>query len=254
MMDWIRRSVAIPVLIGLILVVRPGMATGESKAKVEPAPNILTEEEKRTGWLLLFDGKSMDGWRTFKQSYTLPGWKVEDGTMACVDPKNAGDIVTIEKFDWFELSLEFKISEAGNSGIMFHVTDDGSTIWATGPEIQLEDNEKASDPIRTGWMYGLYEAEIDHRTNKPIDTTNPAGEWNHVRIVIASPPAESLVEVNGVKYYAFIWNSDDFRARVAKSKFKSLPRFAKSDAGFIGLQGDHGSVAFRNIKLRPIKG
>ena len=62
------------------------------------------------------------------------------------------------------------------------------------------------------------------------------------------------MDVNGVKYYDFVYNSDDFKARVAKSKFKSMPGFAKSDSGFIAVQGDHGSVSFRNIKLRPIAG
>ncbi len=169
-----------------------------------------------------------------------------------MNPKNAGDLVTTDAYDWFELSLEYNISEAGNSGIMFHVTNDGGTIWATGPEIQLEDNQKATDPERCGWMYQLYKPEIDPKTNKPVDATKPVGEWNHIRIVLAPPPAKSEVDVNGVKYYDFVYNSDDFKARVAKSKFRKMPGFAKSDSGFIGLQGDHGSISFRNIKLRPI--
>ena len=70
--------------------------------------------------------------------------------------------------------------------------------------------------------------------------------------MIAPPPAKSEVDVNGVKYYDFVYNSDDFKARIAKSKFARMPSFAKSDSGFIGLQGDHGAVAFRNIKLKPI--
>ena len=155
-------------------------------------------------------------------------------------------------YDWFELSLEYNIAEAGNSGIMFHVTNDGGAIWATGPEIQLEDNVKAADPERCGWMYQLYKPKTDLKTGKPIDATKPVGQWNHMRIVIAPPPAKSEVNVNGVKYYDFVYNSDDFKARVANSKFRKMSGFAKSDSGFIGLQGDHGSIAFRNIKLRPI--
>jgi hypothetical protein len=113
-------------------------------------------------------------------------------------------------------------------------------------------NQKAADPERCGWMYQLYKPEIDPKTNKPLDATKPVGEWNRIRIVIAPPPAKSEVDVNGVKYYDFVYNSDDFRERVAKSKFRKMPNFAKSDSGFIGLQGDHGSISFRNIKLRPI--
>ncbi|HVS35076.1 MAG TPA: DUF1080 domain-containing protein [Gemmataceae bacterium] len=221
-------------------------------ADPSPAPNQLTDDEKKAGWKLLFDGKSFDGWHSFKRDDVLPGWQIKDGTLACVDPHNAGDIVTADKFDWFELSVDYNISEAGNSGIMFHVTNDGPAIWATGPEVQLEDNVKAADPIRCGWLYQLYQPPDDPQTGKPLDATKPVGEWNTMRILISPPPAKSEVDVNGVKYYDFVWNSDDFKARVAKSKFKKMAGFAKSDSGFIGLQGDHGAVAFRNIKLRPI--
>jgi hypothetical protein len=216
------------------------------------APNQLTDDEKKAGWRLLFDGKSFVGWHNFKREGVRSGWQVKDGFLVCVNPKNAGDLVTTDKYDWFELSIEYNISEAGNSGIMFHVTNDGGTAWATGPEIQLEDNQKAADPERCGWMYQLYKPEPDPKTGKPVDATKPVGEWNHIRIVLAPPPAKSEVEVNGVKYYDFVYNSDDFKARVAKSKFRKMPVFAKSDSGFIALQGDHGSISFRNIKLRPI--
>jgi hypothetical protein len=244
---------ALVVLPTALLLARLG-AAADDKAKTDKgALNQLTDEEKKAGWKLLFDGKTLDGWHNFKKDTVRPGWQVKDGTLACVDPKDAGDIVTADKYDWFELSIEYNISEAGNSGIMFHVTNDGNAIWATGPEIQLEDNVKAKDPERCGWMYNLYKPEIDPKTGKPIDATKPVGEWNHIRIVIAPPPAKSSVEVNGVKYYDFVWNSDDFKERVSKSKFKDMKNFAKSDSGFIGLQGDHGSIAFRNIKLRPIK-
>jgi hypothetical protein len=215
-------------------------------------PNQLTDAEKQAGWKLLFDGKSFTGWHNFKQKDVRPGWQVKDGALVCVNPRRAGDLVTADKYDWFELSIDYNISEAGNSGIMFHVTNDGDHIWATGPEVQLEDNQKAADPQRCGWLYELYKPPADSKTGKPLDATKPVGEWNHIRIVIAPPPQKSEVEVNGVKYYDFVYSSDDFKARVAKSKFRKMPGFAKHDSGFIGLQGDHGSVAFRNIKLRPI--
>jgi hypothetical protein len=239
-------ALALLVLPAALLLARLGAAADEK------GMNQLTDNEKKAGWKLLFDGKTLEGWHNFKKDDVRPGWQVKDGTLACVDPKNAGDIVTADKYDWFELSIEYNISEAGNSGIMFHVTNDGPAIWATGPEIQLEDNVKAKDPERCGWMYNLYKPENDPKTGKPIDATKPVGEWNHMRIVIARPPAKSEVDMNGVKYYDFVYNSDDFKARVAKSKFRDMPGFAKYDSGFLGLQGDHGSVSFRNIKLRPI--
>jgi len=213
--------------------------------------NTLTAEEKAAGWKLLFDGKDLSGWHNFKKEGVRPGWQVKDGTLACVDPHNAGDLVTSDKYDWFELQLDYNISEGGNSGIMYHVTDAGGAVWATGPEIQLEDNAKAADPQRCGWLYGLYKPADDPKTGKTLDATKPAGQWNHMRIVIS--PEKCTHEVNGVKYVEYVLGSDDFKQRVAKSKFGSMPNFAKSDIGYISLQGDHGQVAFRKIKIRPLK-
>jgi 3-keto-disaccharide hydrolase len=224
-----------------------------SRTVAADAPNQLTDAEKKAGWKLLFDGKSLDGWHNFKRDGVRPGWQVKDGALVCADPKNAGDIVTKEKFDWFELSIEYTISEAGNSGILFHVTEAGNSTWQTGPEIQLEDNRKAADAQRCGWLYQLYKPENDPKTNKPLDATKPVGEWNHIKVVIAKAPGKSEVVVNGTKYYEFVYGDDDFKARVAKSKFAKMPNFAKADSGFLALQGDHGSVSFRNIKLRPLE-
>jgi len=213
--------------------------------------NTLTDAEKAAGWKLLFNGKDLSGWHNFKKEGVRSGWQVKDDTLACVDPHNAGDIVTADKFAWFELELDFNMSEGANSGIIFHVTDQGGAVWATGPEIQLEDNAKAGDPQKCGWLYGLYKPANDPATDKPIDATKPAGQWNHLRIVIG--PEQCLHEMNGVKYVEYVLGSDDFKARVAKSKFGSMPKFAKSDSGYLALQGDHGQVSFRNIKVRPLE-
>lgn len=214
-------------------------------------PNTLSADEKAAGWKLLFDGHSLDGWHNFKKEGVRPGWQIKDGTIACVDPHNAGDIVTTGKYGWFELQLDYNISEGGNSGIMYHVTDEGGAAWATGPEIQLEDNPKAADPQKCGWLYALYQPGIDPKTGKTIDATKPAGEWNHMRIVIS--PEKCTHEVNGVNYVEYVLGSDDFNARVAKSKFGKMPKFAKAESGYLALQGDHGQVSFRNIKIRPIE-
>ena len=214
------------------------------------AHNTLTKAEKSAGWKLLFDGKSLDGWHNFKAEGVKPGWQAKDGTLACVDPHNAGDIVTAEKFGAFELQLDFNMSEGANSGIMFHVTEDGGAAWATGPEIQLEDNAKAADAQKCGWLYALYQPAMDAKTGKPIDATKPAGEWNHMRIVIS--PTKCTHEVNGVKYVEYVLGSEDFNSRVAKSKFGKMPKFAKAESGWLAFQGDHGQVAFRNVKIRSL--
>ena len=193
----------------------------------------------------------MTGWHNFKSDTIRPGWQVKEGALVCVDPHNAGDIVTADKFTWFELQLDYNISKGGNSGIMFHVADEGGAVWATGPEFQLEDNQAAADPVRCGWLYALYQPPIDPKTGKTLDATKPAGEWNHVRLLISKEKCEH--EINGVKYFDYVLGSDDFKGRVAKSKFASMPGFAKFDTGALALQGDHGQVSFRNIKVRAVE-
>ncbi|HEX5105857.1 MAG TPA: DUF1080 domain-containing protein, partial [Pirellulaceae bacterium] len=146
-------------------------------AAAEPAPNTLTDEEKAAGWKLLFDGKTTEGWRNYKKPEIGEGWKVEDGALVRA-AGGAGDILTKDKYGAFELSLEFNISKGGNSGLMFHVTEEGGAPWHTGPEIQIQDNQDGHDPQKAGWLYQLYQPEGD------LDAARPAGEWNQIRILI----------------------------------------------------------------------
>ncbi len=206
--------------------------------------NTLTAREARSGWILLFDGQTTKGWHTFKEKEAKPGWVVKDGVLTSVDPDNAGDLVTDAKFDWFELTLDYNLGKGQNSGIMFRVADEGEAIWYSGPEVQIYDDHGEPGAQKTGWLYELY--------SSPVDSTNPPGEWNHFRIIVA--PKKCMTYVNGVKYYEYVLGSDDFKARVAKSKFADMPLFAKLPKGSIGIQGDHGVVSFRNIKIRPIRG
>jgi hypothetical protein len=236
--------------LGLWIVSASALIGSTFFASAQDANNTLTAAEKTAGWQLLFNGTNFDGWHNFHKEGIAPGWEIQDGAM--VDVAHGGDIVTSGQYDWFELELDYKISEDGNSGIMFHVTDKGPRIWATGPEFQLEDNATAADPWRCGWLYGLYRPPMDPATGKPIDATKPANEWNHVRLVITPQKCEHWI--NGVKYFEYVLHSDDFNARVAASKFSKMPGFAQSDIGYIGLQGDHpGAVSFRNVKIHPVK-
>jgi len=133
---------------------------------------------------------------------------------------------------------------------MFHASNQERAAWATGPELQLEDNAKASDPQRCGWLYGLYKPENDPATGKPVDATKPAGEWNRLRLLVT--PEKCVHEINGVKYFEYVLGSDDFKRRVADSKFGKMKNFAKFDRGHLVFQGDHGKVSFRNMKLRVV--
>ena len=212
-----------------------------SAAADDSPPNTLTEAEQQAGWKLLFDGKTTAGWRNFKKSDISSGWKVEDGELVRAE-KGAGNIVTTEPYKAFELSLEYKISPAGNSGLMYHVDEAVASPPMTGPEIQIQDNKLGHDPQKAGWLYQLYPSSED--------ATKPAGEWNQIRVLIT--PDKCVQWMNGVKYCEYVKGSADWDERVAKSKFAKWPQFGKATSGYICLQ-DHGDVvAFRNIKIRPI--
>lgn len=208
----------------------------------EPAPaNTLTDAEKAAGWKLLFDGKTTTGWRNYKKESIGPGWKVEEGKLVRA-ANGAGDIVTTDQYDSFELTLDYNISKGGNSGLMYHVLETEGAPWMTGPEIQIQDNKDGHDPQKAGWLYQLYSSEKD--------ATKPAGEWNTLRILITPEKCEQFM--NGEKYCEYVKGSADWNERVAKSKFGKMENFGKPTKGFISLQ-DHGNlVSFRNIKIRPI--
>lgn len=215
-----------------------GLATAD-----EAAPNTLTAAEKAAGWKLLFDGKTTNGWRNYKKPDIAAGWKVENGALVR-GTQQAGDIITADQYGAFELSLEYNISPGGNSGLMFHVTEEGVTPWRTGPEIQIQDSSSAAkDPQKPGWLYQLYKSDVD--------AAKPAGEWNQLRLLVT--PTKSATWMNGQLYYEYVKGSKDWDERVAKSKFAKEPNFGKPTSGYICLQ-DHGNpVSFRNIKIRVVE-
>ena len=221
--------------------------------------NRLTESEKRSGWELLFDGTSLEGFKGYQQDTPGAGWQVIDG--AIVRTEAAGDLLTKEMYDSFEIQLEYRISKAGNSGLMFHVTEDGKRPWYSGPEVQIIDNDAGKDGQKAGWLYQLYEPHekkwvmrIEKAAGLPVkelvDATRPAGEWNHLYLRVT--PGSSEVCLNGVSYYKFVIGNDDWNKRVAKSKFSKFEQFGKAGNGHLCFQ-DHGDeVAFRSIKVRRL--
>jgi len=221
--------------------------------------NRLTESETRSGWELLFDGTSLHGFKGYQQDTPGAGWQVLDG--AIVRTESAGDLLTKETYDSFEIQLEYRISTAGNSGLMFHVTEDGKRPWYSGPEVQIIDNDAGKDGQKAGWLYQLYEPRekkwVMHiekaaglSVKELVDATRPAGEWNHLYLRVT--PGSSEVCLNGVSYYKFVIGSDDWNKRVAKSKFSKYEQFGQAGNGHICFQ-DHGDeVAFRSIKVRRL--
>jgi glucose/arabinose dehydrogenase len=218
----------------------------------ESAVNQLSEAEKRSGWEVLFDGKSTDSFRNYQQDSVSDGWKIIDGSLVRKE-KGAGDLITKEKYDAFELLLDYKISPEGNSGLMFHVTEDNAKPWHSGPEIQIQDNADGHDPQKSGWLYQLYKPTRPSwsKNQDEIDSARPAGQWNQLYLRVA--PGGSEVCLNGVRYYTFNVGNKDWNKRVAESKFAKFANFGKAGIGHICLQ-DHGDeVAFRNIKVRRIQ-
>ena len=206
-------------------------------------PNTLTAAEKAAGWKLLFDGKTTEGWRGFKTAAPDPGWTVKDGALS-PDPKTSRDIMTKESFDNFELGLEWRISPKGNSGVMFHVIEDGDETYQSGPEYQVLDNSRGERPLeQAGALYALYAPSKD--------MTRPVGQFNQARIVVDHGKVQHWL--NGVKVAEYDMNSADFKARVAASKFKAWPQFASSPTGHIALQNHGDEVAYRNIRIRVLK-
>lgn len=211
--------------------------------------NVLSENEKKEGWQLLFNGKNLAGWKAF-QGKEITGWKVIDGVLnnSGVGSDHGGDIITKDKFQDFELYLEWKIGSKSNSGIFFHVNEKiGKAIYESGPEYQLLDDkgwpDKLHDNQYSGANYGMHPPQ--NASVKKID------EWNQTRIIVEGPHVQHFL--NGVKIVDYqLWN-DDWMKRKENGKWKDYPYYGMAKKGHIGLQ-DHGGLAqFRNMKIRIIK-
>ena len=200
-------------------------------------------------WVNLFDGETTNGWRSFKEDSITGGWVVQDGCLTALGKGGdlGGDIITVQQFENFELSLEWAISEAGNSGILFHILENGyPTVYATGPEYQILDDVGYPDPLKD-WQLTAANYAMHPATNK---TLKPAGQFNTTAIKVLNGNVEHwLNDVKVVEYK--LWDSD-WKQRVENSKWKDYPGYGKALKGHIGLQ-DHGSVVkYRNIKIRNL--
>jgi hypothetical protein len=215
------------------------------------AINTLTAQEKKDGWVLLFDGTSTKGWRGYKKTDTADSrWKVENG-MLTVDPgtgqdtRGQRDIITTATYDRFDLTWEWRVAEGGNSGLKYFILEDRDS--AIGHEYQVIDDERHADakigPHRqTAAFYDVLPAH-----DRPL---RPAGQWNQSRVVSNGTTIEHYL--NGTKVLQYELDSPALRAAIEKSKFKGIDRFGKLQNGFILLQ-DHGDrVWYRNIKIRRL--
>jgi len=196
-------------------------------------------------WRVLFDGSSLASWRGYKSDAVPAGWRIENGTLA--KDAQVADIVSRDEFGDFELELEWKIGEAGNSGIFYRGTEEYDHIYWSAPEYQLLDDIKASDNKSrltcAGAAYALYPSPAGH--------LKPVGDWNRTRIVANGAHVEHWL--NGVKLVEYELWSPDWEAKVKASKFNDYPNFGRAKRGHIAMQGDHaGTLAFRNIRIREL--
>ncbi len=221
-----------------------------------PKHNMLSAAEKAAGWTLLFDGTDVRAWRGYnKEGFPERGWRVVNGELICEysgteESGYGGDIITKEKYENFDLKVDFAIVDTSNSGIFYLVQELPETpIYHSAPEFQILDDEtyKVTYPELTlaqctGANYGLHPQEVNH--SKPI------GEWNSARIVKAGNDVKHYLNNNLVVSYTL--HSDDWEKRRLASKFVEWPSYATAKKGHIGLQ-DHGHrVRFRNLKVREL--
>jgi hypothetical protein len=242
---------------------QPGKKQAEKAAKaeetaaqaVEQPMNTLTGQEAEDGWVLLFDGKTTDGWKNFNED-TLTGWSVEEGCLVGqgLGGDIGGDIVSLKEYENFILQWEWKLGPHGNSGVMYHVVEDQKYAagYETGPEYQLiEDDDYRNED---GSPYPLEEWQktaADYAMYVPNDQKSVnVRDWNSSRIVFTPEKAEYWL--NGKKVVEFVPWSDDWIDRRNSGKWDAYPDYGLAKKGKICLQ-DHGSkVWFRNIKIREL--
>jgi hypothetical protein len=244
-------------LLGCVRQDEQGVAT--SKYAASTAALNQSEED---GWKLLFDGETTSGWRGINQeSFPSAGWKIENEILMVnatdgEESGNGGDIITTEQYSNFVFEWEWKmLSKGGNSGVKYFVKEGLSSNekYGAGLEYQILDDEnhewmlegkmQPGDYHTLASLYEIYPAK--NRSPKPL------GEWNHSRIVVEGKHVEHWL--NGTKVLEFERGSEDFRKKVAESKFSQYESFGEAKEGHILLQ-DHGSkVAFRNLRIRELE-
>ena len=237
MQEFINRWSCAAALLSLIVAVEP--------RRGEAADNVLSPEEARSGWILLFDGKGLDGWQTSGgQPSKVP---VED---ASINPHGSSGYMMIPQKTWsdFVLALDFKISKGCNSGVFirtFPLTPrPGKDVGFNGIEVAIDDTTTA----------GYYDTGAFYDLVKPAENAmRPVGQWNHMVVTCDGPKLS--VELNGklvTQMDLDQWTTPNRRPDGSEHKFdiayKDHPR-----AGYIGLQ-DHGSNCwYKNIKIKPLK-
>jgi hypothetical protein len=234
-----------------------------------------TEEVVKTDneWIHLFDGSSTEGWRAYNGEELPPGWTIKDNTLTFdtelgmeQDYTGGKDIIyAAEEFDNFELSLEWKLPEGGNSGIFYHVKEGYESIPEVSPEYQLIDDENYArihdlTEYNTGLGYTEKPEELKPLQQTGADyamhpapaekTLHPVGEWNSSRIVFTPEKVEHWL--NGELLFSFVPWDEAWEAQKNSDKWKTSPDYGKFKSGYIALQDHSSPIWFRNIKIRKL--
>ena len=209
--------------------------------------NTLSKQEKKEGWKLLFDGTTTNGWRIY-QNKKVDDWDVKNGELYCKveGVSKRADLITNDKYENFELQIDWKIAPKENGGIIYMVTEDNGATYESGPEYQLIDDEGYPEKIKDVQLSGA-NYDMNPPTTKVV---KPVGEFNHTKIVINKGHVEHWL--NGARVLAFELDSDEVKEAVAKSKFKNTPGFPAKIKGHILLTDHRDEASFRNIKIRPL--
>jgi Domain of Unknown Function (DUF1080) len=206
----------------------------------------LTEEQRVAGWRSLFDGTSTAAWRGYHEQAFPAGWHIVDGVLTKTG--SVHDIISRDQFGNFELTLDWKLSPGGNSGVFYRGTEEYEAIYWTAPEYQLLDDAGHPDGksrlTAAGSAFGLYPS--------PAGVVKPADQWNSTRIVVNGNNVQHWM--NGQKLLEYDLGSPDWEAKVKASKFKDWPHYGLASRGHIGIQGDHdGTLSIRNVRIREMK-
>ncbi len=221
-----------------------------SEIDKKDSPNTLSSAEKKNGWQLLFDGKTTDGWHGYNMKVFPDCWAIEDGslTMTTTGSAESLDILTSKKYRNFALSVEYKLTKAANSGIIYQIAEDPKYKfpYETGPEFQVIDHENWTDKLEewqiNGANYAMYPPMA-----KPY---KPLGEWNQLFLVVNGNSVTQIL--NGqivVKYEKY---SDEWNKLKNSGKWTAFPDWGKFDEGYISLQNHGTKVWYRSIKIKEI--
>ncbi len=240
-------------LLWVLLMLSASAAFGQSGAA-----NQLSEAEKEAGWRLLFDGQTFNGWRGFHNDKVPAGWIIEDGCISRIQGKGelgaaGGDLITVEQFDNFEFTLEWKISRGGNSGIKYLVSETLPPKGKSAVSFEMQVLDDDNHPDAKKGINGNRKASALYDLMAPNDQKQlkPVGEFNQIRLVVKGNHIEHWL--NGAKVLQFERGGAALKALIAQSNFKDKPAFGTFAKGHLLLQEHGDKVWYRNLKIRVLK-